>query len=113
MIALVMTSLTIACLIFWNVRLSQRIADQEPKVRRLDEQCQYGRHTLKDVRRFLWSPDAERRRWGVDAFRRLMHEDWHETNICAREGVFVGGGCDLDDRGCMVHRLDWALVNVQ
>jgi hypothetical protein len=111
-IALAFASVAIGYLIVRDVGLSRELDDQQPKILRFDEECTVVRKTLEQTRRYLWSEDAEYRRWGDDAFVRLMRNEWHEINICAPEGMHVGGGCG-DARDCMLHRLDWALVFVR
>jgi hypothetical protein len=107
-IALVLASIAIGFLIVRNVGLSRELEEQQPKILQFDRECYFVRKTLEETRRFLWSDDEEQRRWGDEAFTRLMRNEWHEINVCAPEGMHVGGGCG-SDRDCMLHKLDWAL----
>lgn len=96
-----------------TVRSTLKLADAEPVVKRYQLECAYMRLTYKDVRDQLWTSSIFTQRKGVFAYERLAETEWHEANICAPAGVWLGHACEPDDRACMLHELDWALVNTR
>lgn len=98
--------------------LEHKLDDQELAVTRRKTQCMSVRIGLETARRNLLTDDtttggAGMRAWGRSAFVEYMRGDWHLVNTCASETVYVGASCTTDDVPCMLHALDWALVNIR
>lgn len=93
--------------------LERELANQAVAVERRKTQCYAVRVGLESTRRNLLEANDERHRWGRTMFEGYMRDDWHLVNTCGSESLYVEGGCSADDLPCMLHALDWALVNTR
>ncbi len=94
--------------------LQQRFNEQAPVAERWIKQCSHVRATLEMSRRNLWHPKPDSRDWGLVTYQTLTRNEWAEVNACAiNENVNLGAACLDHETSCMIHALDWALVNVR
>lgn len=98
---------------YMTVQSTQKVQQQEPIVKRYSNECAYMRLVYKDIRKPLWADSWFQRHEGAYAYAKLMASQWHEANICAPDGMWLGADCSSDDRACMIHALDWAIVNTR
>lgn len=112
-------ALTIAALagfsgVFLTImELERKLDGQALAVERRKTQCMSVRAGLESARRNLLETNHERHNWGRTMFEGYVRDDWHLVNTCASEALYVEGSCAPDEQACMLHVLDWALVNIR
>jgi hypothetical protein len=112
MLAIVSTGLGIE--VVKKFELEQRFNEQAPAAERWIKQCSYVRASLEMSRRNLWHPKADLRDWGLVTYQTVTRNEWAEVNACAiDDNVNLGAACLDNETSCMIHALDWALVNVR
>jgi hypothetical protein len=97
-----------------KAQLEQQFNEQAPAAERWIRQCASVRAGLVMSRRNLWKPSEDRKDWGLTTYKTFTRNDWADVNACAiDENVYLGAACLDDETSCMIHALDWALVNVR
>lgn len=89
-------------------RAEQQLEDQSPIIARHKQLCDSVHAVLYLARRNLRNPD---RKWSRATYAEATRYDWAEARMCS--DVTVGDSCEPDDQSCMLHALDWALVNIR
>lgn len=85
----------------------------QARAERLNNHCSFIRLSLNDLRKNLKQSDEKHQRYANGAFGNIEMNDWREVSLCVPENISVRDGCSDNDVPCMLHAVDWALVNVR
>lgn len=95
-----------------KVELEQQFNTEHPAAERWTKQCFSVRSGLTLARHNL-RPNGDRE-FGLSVYRKTTRDNWADVNACALdERIVLGDPCFQDETSCILHAIDWALVNIQ